>query len=133
MLRRLIGLFGKGFAKHAFNSKTFPFEIFTFLQKSCLSFGILQLNFNMPELFCIILPNSYNPKTNLTVLVYELPLLITRYFATLSCIYFRAKIFELTSVTVSLKLLLKFFILVSKNQYWNQAELVYIVVFGAAL
>ena len=62
---------------------------------------------------------SNNSVFNIFRKVWLTVVLITRYFITLNCIYFRTNIFELISITPTcLELLLKFFILVSQDIFF---------------
>ena len=63
---------------------------------------------------------SNNSVFNIFRKIWLTVVLITRYFITLNCIYFRANIFELISITPKcLELLLKFFILVSQDIFFS--------------
>ena len=62
---------------------------------------------------------SNNSVFNIFRKIWLTVVLITRYFITLNCIYFRTNIFELISITPTcLELLLKFFILVSQDIFF---------------
>ena len=63
---------------------------------------------------------SNNSVFNIFRKIWLTVVLITRYFITLNCIYFRTNIFELISITPKcLELLLKFFILVSQDIFFS--------------